>query len=120
MSFKISPQLQQHLRQLESLQNTYTAVVAQRQSLEAQLIEVKNALAELEKTDENAEVYKMAGSLLIKAEKEGVNQELDESKTLLEARLKTLEKQEKRMSEEIGKLNTVISQMLQREKIGSS
>ncbi|MFQ5711063.1 MAG: prefoldin subunit beta [Candidatus Geothermarchaeales archaeon] len=117
MTHKISPQLQQHLRQLDGLQNTYTAVMAQKQSIEAQLIEVKNALSELERTEEGAEVYKMAGSLLVKVDREGVNKELNESKTLLEARLKTLEKQEKRLSEEIGKLNSIISQMLQREKI---
>ncbi len=119
MSRKIPPQLQHYLKQLDELQNTYAVVVTQKQNVETQLIEVKNALSELEKSREETEVYKMAGSILIKTQKEDVNQDLNESKVLLEARLKTLEKQEKRLTDEIGKLNTNIQQMLQREQIGT-
>ncbi len=119
MSNKIPLQLQNYLKRLDELQNTYAVVVTQKQNVETQLIEVNNAISELEKAREETDIYKMAGSILVKTQKEDISKDLNESKMLLETRLKTLEKQEKRLTDEIGKLNTNIQQMLQKERIGT-
>ncbi|MFQ5950679.1 MAG: prefoldin subunit beta [Candidatus Geothermarchaeales archaeon] len=116
MSQKISPQLQQHLKQLDDLQNTHAMVVAQRQNVETQLLEVRSAISELEKSTDDVEVYKLAGTVLVKTGRQKIQEELEENKTLLEARLRTLEKQDKRLQEEIGTLTGTVSQMLRREQ----
>jgi len=54
MSYNISPQLQQYLKQLDDLQNTYGMILTQKQGVEAQLLEVKNALSELEKAKDDS------------------------------------------------------------------
>lgn len=109
---KLSPKVQQYLKQLDDLQKSYAAVITQKQSLEAQLTEIKNALDELSKIDEETDVYKVAGSILVKVKKTDVEKDLQESKELVETRLKVLESQEKRLIEEIRRLNEEISKAL--------
>lgn len=109
---KLSPKVQQYLKQLDDLQKSYAAVITQKQSLEAQLTEIKNALDELSKIDEETDVYKVAGSILVKVKKTDVEKDLQESKELVETRLKVLESQEKRLVEEIRRLNEEISKAL--------
>ena len=112
---KISPRLQQYLAQLDRLQNTYVAILSQKQNVDSQLIEVKNALSEIEKTTEEQDVYKLVGNILVKVDKERIKNELSELKTLLETRQKTLENEVKRLSSEIEKLNEVVTKMLKEE-----
>lgn len=112
MSQKIPPKVQQYIKQLDDLQKSYAAVVSQKQSLEAQLTEIKNALEELSKVGENADIYKIAGSILVKTEKSAIENDLKESKELIETRIRVLESQEKRLVEEIRKLNEEISKVL--------
>jgi len=112
MSHKIPPIVQQYLKQLDDLQKSYAAVITQKQSLESQLAEIKNALNELSKVDNETEVYKVAGSILVKVKREEVEKDLRESKELIETRLKVLENQEKRLAEEIRRLNEQISKAL--------
>jgi len=112
MSQKIPPKVQQYIKQLDDLQKSYAAILAQKQSLEAQLTEIKNALDELNKAKDDTDIYKIAGSILLKVEKSKVESDLKESKELLETRLKVLESQEKRLAEEIRKLNEEISKAL--------
>jgi len=116
---QIPPKVQQYLKQLDDLQKSYAAVVAQKQSLEAQLTEIKSALEELGKVSGDAEVYKVVGSILVRVEKEKVESDLKESKELIETRLKVLESQEKRLAEEIRKLNEEISKALGTAKVAT-
>lgn len=81
-------------------------------------MEVKNALDELEETEDASEVYKMAGNVLVKTEKAQVTEELEEKRSILKARLKSLEKKEKELRSEIEELNSSLSQMLRRESQG--
>jgi len=114
---KIPPKLQQYLAQLDKLQNTYVAVASQKQSIDTQLIEVKNALSEVEKAQEEREIYKVAGNILIKVDKEVIKQELTETRNILEIRQKTLQNEINRLGKEIERLNEVVSKMLKEEGI---
>ena len=114
-SKRISPKLQQYLTQLDRLQNTYLAVLSQKQSVDTQLIVVKNALSEIEKATDQQDVYKLVGNILVKEKREKLKNELSEMKTILETRQKTLENEVKRLSSELQKLNEVVSKMLKEE-----
>jgi len=94
---RLPPQVQQRLLRLQQLQQTLQTVLTQKQQLELELTETEQALSELEKTDENAVIYKSIGSLLVKAEKAKVTTELNERKELLNTRITVLGKQEERL-----------------------
>lgn len=67
-----------------------------------ELSEVNSALKELENSGD--EVYKIAGQLMIKSDKDQMKKELQEKKENLDKRMKTMENQERTISERIDKL----------------
>lgn len=91
---EIPPAVQEQLVRFQQIQQTLQAVVAQRQQVEMELMGVEKALEELEKADDNTIVYKSVGSLLIKADRRKLIDELKDQKELLNARLTILNKQE--------------------------
>lgn len=93
---EIPPAVQEQLVRFQQIQQTLQAVVAQRQQVEMELMGVEKALEELEKADDNTIVYKSVGSLLIKADRRKLIDELKDQKELLNARLTILNKQETR------------------------
>jgi prefoldin beta subunit len=94
---KLPPSVQERLLRYQQLQQTLQSVLTQKQQLELELTETDQALAELEKLDESAIIYKSIGSLLVKAEKAKVATELGERKELLNTRISVLGKQEERL-----------------------
>ncbi|MCW4008741.1 MAG: prefoldin subunit beta [Candidatus Bathyarchaeota archaeon] len=94
---KLPPQVQERLLRLQQLQQTLQSVLAQKQQVEMEKGEVEQALAELQKAADDAVIYKAAGSLLIKADKAKVTEELIEKKELLETRSTVLARQEERL-----------------------
>jgi len=100
-SEKIPPAIQEQLVRIQQLQQTFQAVVAQKQQLEAELIGVEQALEELEKLSGEATVYKAVGPLLIKVSRDAMIAELKEKKDLLDMRISVLSKQEERTREKL-------------------
>jgi prefoldin beta subunit len=94
---KLPPQVQERLLRLQQLQQTLQTVLAQKQQVDMEKTEVEQTVAELEKTADDAVVYKATGSLLIKAEKAKITEELAEKKELLDTRSAVLARQEERL-----------------------
>jgi prefoldin beta subunit len=109
---RITPQLQEQLQRLQQLQQTLEAVVAQRQQLEMESVEVNHALSELEKIADEGLVYKSIGSLLVRAEKKKVIDELVERKELLATRITVLQRQQTRADERLKELQKSIQNQL--------
>jgi len=103
-----SKQVQQLLNQAQLYQQQIQNVLAQKETLNIQLIEISKALEGLEKTKET-EVYKIAGPILVKSKKAEVKKDLKEKEDAIRARLKTLESGEKRIKEKIEELRDKIS-----------
>ncbi len=97
---ELSESTQNKIRQFQELQQTARIFASQKFQFDAQIKEVKNALAELEKAD-SPEVYKAVGQIIIKAEKSKLISELKEKIETLDLRLKALEKQEKKSVEKL-------------------
>ena len=97
---------------LQQLQQTLQSVLTQKQQVELELLEVDQALGELEKTSENSVIYKSVGSLLIKSEKPKVTDELKEKKELSNMRVSVLGKQEERLRTQIKELNDKLHQTI--------
>jgi prefoldin beta subunit len=100
--------VQQQLARLQQLQQTLTVLISEKQRVQAELEEIKLALEELSKADEQVVVYKEVGPLLIQTTKERVMAELMEKRDLNDTRLKVLEKQEARTRTQISELQKQI------------
>ncbi len=109
---KLPPQTQERLLRLQQLQQTLQAILAQKQQVDLELTEIAQALSELQKLPDNPIIYKTIGSLLIKAEKEKVNADLDERKELLNTRATVLRKQEERLRGQLKDLQTKLQKDL--------
>ena len=109
---ELPPSVRQQLARFQQLQQTLNVILAERQRLEAELLEVKDALEALEKSPDDALVYKAVGPVLIQSSKQKLIEELNEKKELAETRLKLLEKQEQRTREQLESLQKELRQML--------
>jgi len=105
-------QLQEQLGRLQQLQQTLQAVILQKRQLELELNENDKTLRELENIAEDTVIYKSVGSLLVKAEKSKVIEELKENKELIDSRLAVLRRQQKRVEERIKELQESIQSKL--------
>ena len=113
---ELPPQVQEELVRLQQLQQTLQAVVAQKQQLEIEMTETDRALAELEKVTGESPVYKSVGSILVKANKEGLLAELKEKKELLNTRVTVLGRQEERTRERIKDIQQKLQERLRSPK----
>jgi prefoldin beta subunit len=101
----LPPAVQERLLRLQQLQQTLQSILTQKQQVDLELLEVDQALGELDKTAEDGIIYKSVGSLLIKTDKVKVTEELKERKDLANMRTTVLGKQEERLRTQIKELN---------------
>ena len=110
---EISPQLQNQIAQYQQLQNQLQVLGSQRVQLEAKLREIEGTLEELVKIKDDTPVYKSIGMLLVKQDdREGLKKELEEHKETLTIRVKSLQKQEKALTQRYEDLATKIQSAL--------
>ena len=102
---KLPPAVQERLLRLQQLQQTLQSVLTQKQQIELELLEIDQALGELEKTPDNGTIYKSVGSILVKTERIKVSDELKEKKELANMRTSVLSKQEERLRSQLKELN---------------
>jgi prefoldin beta subunit len=109
---KLPPNVQERLLRLQQLQQTLQSILAQKQQVEMEKTEVEQTIAELQKTAEDAIIYKAIGSLLVKADKPKVTVDLVERKELLDTRSTVLARQEERMRSQIKEAQTKLQEDL--------
>ncbi|HYU06677.1 MAG TPA: prefoldin subunit beta [Thermoplasmata archaeon] len=110
---EISPQLQNQIAQYQNLQQQLQVLGSQRVQLEAKLREIESTLEELGKVSAETPVYKSIGMLLVRQDdRDSLKKELEEHKETLTIRVKSLQKQEKSLSERYndlaGKIQTAL------------
>jgi len=110
---KLPPAVQERLLRLQQLQQTFQSVLTQKQQLELELIEIDQALSELEKMTDDTVIYKSIGSLLVRTEKSKVTSDLTERKELANMRTSVLGKQEERLRSQLKELQEKLEKDLQ-------
>jgi prefoldin beta subunit len=103
---KLPPQVRERLTRLQQVQQTLQTILQQKQQFDMESAEIEQTLKELEKTADDAIIYKTAGSLLIKSDKAKVTVELNEQKDLLTTRQTMLARQEERMRTQLKDIQT--------------
>ena len=105
---EIPENIQHQLNQFQQLQQQAQAVTMQIQNVEVQIQE-----SELNKTDENAEVFKQAGNLLIKVDYAQAVEDMNEKLETLKLRKQTMARQEERVMKKLEEMQTNIQAAMQ-------
>ncbi len=116
---ELPPWLKEQLARLQQLQQNLQAIMMQKQQVEIENVETERALEELKKTTSDDAVYKLAGPLLVKSNREGLIKDLEEKKELSKTRVVVLGKQESRVKENLKEVESKINQMVQMSQSGS-
>lgn len=104
----ISPQLQNQIAQYQQVQQQLQAVSGQKMQFDTQKREMARTLEELNSA--TGDVYKSAGSLLIKVEdKDKLKSDLEESIETMEVRISSLDRQEKSLQDKFKVLADTIN-----------
>lgn len=110
---EIPENIQHQLNQFQQLQQQAQAVTMQIQNVEVQIQETEKALEELKKTDESTEVFKQAGTLLIKVEYADALAEMDDKLETLNLRKQTMARQEERVMKKLEEMQATIQTAMQ-------
>jgi|YelNatPaOPRAMG01_1025707.scaffolds.fasta_scaffold14075_7 prefoldin beta subunit len=108
----LPPWLREQLARYEQLQQSLQAIVSQKQVLEAEMSETERAVEELRKAPSEATVYKRAGSVLVKANRDELLKELEEKKDLTNTRIMVLAKQEERIRANLQEVQDKVNESL--------
>jgi prefoldin beta subunit len=109
---QIPPWLQEQIMKMQQSQQSLQSINMQKQQLEMELAESDKALEELKKASDDDSVYKHAGSILIKSNKQDLIADLEERKELANTRSTVLKKQEERVKESIKEQESKINEMI--------
>ena len=110
---EIPENIQHQLNQFQQLQQQAQAVTMQIQNVEVQIQETEKALEELKNTDESTEVFKQAGTLLIKVEYADALAEMDDKLETLNLRKQTMARQEERVMKKLEEMQATIQTAMQ-------
>ena len=101
--------VQEKINKLSMMEQSLQQMLAQKQQLSSQLLEVESALEELEKTDS---AYRIVGNIMIASDIPSLKDDLKKKHELVKVRLKTVEKQEEKLRKDTQELQSqVIKEM---------
>lgn len=85
------------IKELQLLEQNLQSILMQKQAFQMELSEADNALEELGKNEK--EIYRISGNIMVKSSRENILKDLKSKKDLFLLRLKSLDAQEKILSE---------------------
>ena len=88
-------------------------ISAQKQQFQNQLTELNSALEEM---DSSNKVYKIVGNIMVASEKPDLKKELEEKKDFLSLRIKSFEKQEKKLRENAEQLQKSVMENMKKNE----
>ena len=109
---QMPPWLQEQIGKLQQSQQNLQSIMAQKQQVEMDSAEADKALEELKKASDDDQVFKHAGSILIKSTKNVLVEELEERKELAKTQIIVLTKQEERIKTSLQEQEKKIQEML--------
>ena len=116
---QMPPWLQEQLAKMQQAQQNLQSIMAQKQQLEIEHLETEKALEEIKKAGDNDDVFKHAGSILIKSNKTDLIADLEERKELAKTRSTVLSKQEEQVKQSLKEQESKITEMMKGQASGS-
>ena len=109
---QMPPWLQEQIGKMQQSQQNLQSILMQKQQVEMENAESDRALEELKKASDSDQVFKYAGSILIKSDKKSLIDELEEKKELSKTKSTVLAKQEERLKTSLQEQEQKIQEML--------
>ena len=109
---QMPPWLQEQIGKMQQSQQNLQSILMQKQQVEMENVESDRALEELKKASDDDQVFKYAGSILIKSNKKSLIDELEEKKELSKTKSIVLAKQEERLKTSLQEQEQKIQEML--------
>ena len=109
---QIPPWLQEQIAKLQQTQQNLQMTVSQKQQLEFENIETEKSLEELKKVSDDDAVFKFAGTILVKSNKQTLLEDLEEKKELIKTRTTVLSKQEEKLKTSLKEQESKIQEMI--------
>jgi prefoldin beta subunit len=100
------------IQEMQVLEQRLQNSILQKQAFQMELAETNSALKEIEKSGD--EVFKIIGQLMIKAEKGKINEELLGKQKILELRIKSFDKQENSLAEQLNKIRNELAKSMKK------
>lgn len=97
-------------QEMQILEQRLQNSLLQKQSFQMELAETDSAIKEIEKAGD--EVFKIIGQLMIKSQKSKIKEELFNKKKILELRIKSFDKQEESLNEQLEKIRDEITKSI--------
>jgi prefoldin beta subunit len=94
---EMDQETQQKIQELQSMEQNLNNLVMQKQAFQMELTETENALGEISKSKDD--VFKLVGNIMIKADKKKTEDDLTKKKDLLSLRLKSIDSEEKSLTD---------------------
>jgi prefoldin beta subunit len=113
---QMPPWLQEQIGKMQQSQQNLQSILMQKQQVEMENNESDRALEELKKAPDGDQVFKYAGSILIKSDKKSLIDELEEKKELSKTKSTVLAKQEERLKTSLQEQEQKIQEMLKNPK----
>ena len=117
---QMPPWLQEQITKMQQSQQNLQSILAQKQQVEMENTESERALEELQKAKDGDQVFKYAGSILIKSDKKTLIEELEEKKELSKTKTTVLGKQEERLKSSLQEQEKKIQEMLKNPASGNN
>lgn len=109
----VSPKVQNMIAQFQEITQRIQQFAAQRYTMEVQVKELERTVEELEKSKDDAIIYRSIGSILIQSkDRAALLAELKEQKETMDVRAKSFERQEKQLRDRHATLQKQIQQEL--------
>tara|TARA_B110000014_G_scaffold218776_1_gene173990 strand:- start:507 stop:890 length:384 start_codon:yes stop_codon:yes gene_type:complete len=109
---QMPPWLQEQIAKMQQSQQNLQSILMQKQQVEMENAESDRALEELKKASDNDQVFKYAGTILIKSDRKSLLDELEEKKELSKTKSTVLTKQEERLKTSLQEQEQKIQEML--------
>ena len=94
---EMDQETQQKIQELQGMEQNLNNLVMQKQTFQMELTETENALSEISKSKDD--IFKLVGNIMIKADKKKTEDDLTKKKDLLSLRLKSIDSEEKNLSD---------------------
>ena len=98
------------IQEIQIFEQNLQNLLLQKQAFQLEISETTSALKEIESSDD--EVFKIIGQLMIKTEKSKIKQELIDREKILELRIKSIEKQENSLTEQVEKIREEVMKLI--------
>lgn len=108
---ELTNQQKEAIIQLQSYQQQLQSVLIQKESLRLQNLEMEKALEELNATKQE-KAYKITGQIMISKPVEELKKELNETKEMIDVRIKSLEKTEERINSKMNELQEKLKDVM--------